>query len=95
MECVEEIFDTQECLRRNKLVMMDWVRSLTGPFVDMMCGEYNEYTDSCAKLPPMPKLPPGVHSNKTYHSVMFPLIDFVLTTKTEQRGSSTAPKQLN
>lgn len=83
-DCISDFLDTHPCMERNKGLIMDFVRGFVQALVDVMCGEYNDQSDRCDSIPPLPpvQLPPN---RPQYLSMMFPLIDMFQSIKKEDR----------
>lgn len=60
--------------------MMDFIRGIFGSVVDVMCGEYNEYTNKCKELSPAPQF--KLENRRTYESFIFVLLDLFDTLNT-------------
>lgn len=56
IHCMEDMIDRQQCARENKELLMDFMSAASGDFFNIACGEYNEHTDKCAQLKPLPQV---------------------------------------
>lgn len=80
MQCADDYMENVPCIRNNKGLMMDFIRGIFGSVVDVMCGEYNEYTNKCKELSPAPQF--KLENRRTYESFIFVLLDLFDTLNT-------------
>lgn len=83
MECADAFLSSKPCMRKAKDIILDFFKSFTQGLIDVSCGEYTDQTDKCSTLPPPPALPANVKPPTKYHTMVFPLIDLLLSIKSE------------
>jgi hypothetical protein len=85
LQCINGKIDKQTCLQQNRDEIMDIVR---GPFAainDIVCGDYNEFTDRCETIGPAPL--PLAPNEKHYDTYLFLLTDVLASTKGFTNGA--------
>ena len=55
LKCAEEFMYSIPCLQKHTPMLLDYFRTGTSSISDIMCGEYNDQTDSCMRLGKAPK----------------------------------------
>lgn len=75
MKCLEDRLDSVPCARNSREIIMDFIRGLSGNFVDFICGEYNESNTRCEEIGPPPA--PLVPVKKRYATFIFVLVDLM------------------
>lgn len=83
MKCIENFLDKFPCARKDREIILDFIRGLSGNMIDVMCGDYNETTNKCSEL----KVPhiPSVKVKRDYKTFIFVLIDLVESMEDFQR----------
>jgi len=79
IKCAEDFMNSIDCLRPHVPMLMDYFRTGTSSISDIMCGEYNDQTDACAKLGPAPA--PAKRNTKKYLTPTSLLIDLMESIK--------------
>ena len=75
IKCGEEFLETVDCIRPHLAQMMEQFRAGTGTLTEFFCGDYNEQTDACDRLGPVPKQ--GKVNNKFYATPVSLLVDLL------------------
>ena len=79
IKCAEEFLNSVPCIQSHVPTLMDYFRTGTESISNLMCGEYNEQTDACAKLGKAS--PPSVPNTTHYLTPMSLLIDLMESIK--------------
>ena len=48
------MIDRHTCSRDHKEILLDSMSSASGDFLNIACGDYNEHSDKCRQLKPLP-----------------------------------------
>ena len=56
LHCIEHMLDSQQCSRDNKELLVDFMTASSGDFFNIACTEYNDSSDKCNQLKPLPKV---------------------------------------
>ncbi|KAI2804393.1 hypothetical protein BLOT_003375 [Blomia tropicalis] len=79
MGCFEKMIESQTCLKQHRERIIEIIKGLFNGVTDIMCGEYNEGTDKCEKLPPIPRT--NKVAKRNYQTFMFLLADVLSSSK--------------
>ena len=79
MKCIKEHIRTVPCAAQNETLLMEFLRKIFGPMVDLMCGDYSESNNKCRELGPAPK--PNKPNTKRYVSFVILLTDLLKSMK--------------
>lgn len=63
--CVNRVLEAVPKCRSKIPIIVNQLESVMGSFVDTTCGEYNNFTDQCDKLEPLPAATPTSNFNAT------------------------------
>ncbi|CAG2167406.1 unnamed protein product [Oppiella nova] len=66
------------CTEQQIDITLDWIRSLFGNVIDLICSDYTEGSDKCSSLEPVPKKRKNQRRPKSF---MLPLVDLLASFK--------------